>query len=278
MPTISLFAPELSGETTLTLELRVATSGVLTNAGGDALTESPASSGRFTASVDEALAVLHQAVVKSGPLTLRDGWLPAGETLVLDAYPSAGGSSDPAAIADAVLDELLAGHGTVGSVGKALTDLLSAGGSLTPEQAAQLAAIVAQTSKLSGAPITINGNVKPGGHIVLHHGDDHTVSVANPALVTVSDLGGTLHALLTGVGVENLEVNAIRGNDSGSRISGTVAAINYAADVLTVTCEFLAAETSKGVVGPAYHYDVSRTGTPTRTYFSGRLTLTRDAR
>jgi hypothetical protein len=153
-----------------------------------------------------------------------------------------------------------------------------AGGGLSEAEQEQLDRIEAQTSKLSGTPVTVNGNVRPGGQIVLKHGDDHTVALGNPVSVPVEDTGGTLHTLMAAVGVGNLSVAAIRGNDAASRILGTVAALSYSSNVLTVTIQFTAAESAKGVVGPVYVYDCYKTDTPTRTYFSGRLTLTRDAR
>ncbi len=152
------------------------------------------------------------------------------------------------------------------------------GGGLTPEIEVQIDRIEAQTAKLSGTAVTVTGNVKPGGQIVVKQSDDHTVALGNPVTVPVDDVGGSLHALMAAVGVGNLSIVAIRGVDPASRIAGTVAALSYASNVLTVTLEFTAAETVKGVVGPAYNYDVIKTATPTRTYFSGRLTVTRDAR
>jgi hypothetical protein len=143
---------------------------------------------------------------------------------------------------------------------------------------ARLTRLEAQTSKLSGSPVTVNGNVKPGGQIVLKHGDNHLVSLLNSVPVPVDDVGGSLHTLMAAVGVNNIGVAAIRGSDPASRISGTVAALNYASNMLTVTMEFTAAETAKGVVGPVYTYDVYRLDNPTRTFFSGKLTVTRDAR
>jgi hypothetical protein len=151
-------------------------------------------------------------------------------------------------------------------------------GGLTPTQAEQMNRVEAQTSKLSGSPVTVNGNVKPGGQIVLKHGDNHLVSLLNSVPVPVDDVGGSLHTLMAAVGVNNLAVAAIRGSDPASRISGTVAALNYASNMLTVTMEFTAAESGKGVVGPVYTYDVYRLDNPTRTFFSGKLTVTRDAR
>lgn len=151
-------------------------------------------------------------------------------------------------------------------------------GGLTVEQAAQMNRIESQTAKLSGSPVTVNGNVKPGGQIALKHGDNHLVSLLNSVPVPVDDVGGSLHNLMAAVGVNNIGVAAIRGADPASRISGTVAALNYASNILTVTMEFTAAESQKGVVGPVYTYDVYRLDNPTRTYFSGKLTVTRDAR
>ena len=86
MPTIVVHAGELTGLTGMTLELRTL-AGVVTNTGGYALTESPASSGRFTATVAEAITETHYAVVKlSSGVVARDGWLPMAATVVQDAY------------------------------------------------------------------------------------------------------------------------------------------------------------------------------------------------
>ena len=164
-----------------------------------------------------------------------------------------------------------------GSVAK-LAQGAGGSGGLTEDQQEQLDRIEAQAAKLSGTPVTVNGNVKPGGQIVLKHGDDHTVALGNPVSVAVDDVGGSLHTLMVAVGVVNLQVAAIRGSDTASRILGTISALSYANNVLSVTLEFTATETAKGVVGPSYVYDVIKTDTPTRTYFSGKLTLVRDAR
>ena len=86
MPTIVVQAAELSGLTGMTLDLRTL-AGVLTNTGSDTLTEDPASSGRFTATVAEAITETHYAVVKlSSGVVARDGWLPMAATIVQDAY------------------------------------------------------------------------------------------------------------------------------------------------------------------------------------------------
>lgn len=92
MPTVSIHMPEQSGQTGQLLYLRKTSDGTLLNAGGDALTESPASSGRFTATVAETISETLHAAVVSGGLTVRDGWVAAGETIVRDGYPSGGGN------------------------------------------------------------------------------------------------------------------------------------------------------------------------------------------
>jgi hypothetical protein len=86
MPDIAWTAPELTGETGLTLYLYT-TAGVLINTGGDALSESPASSGRFVATVAESISAIASARLHDAVGPVRDGWLPVGSTLVQDEYP-----------------------------------------------------------------------------------------------------------------------------------------------------------------------------------------------
>ena len=103
MTTVSIHMEEQSGQSGLSLYLRKTSDGTLLNAGGDALTESPASSGRFTATVAEAWTELLSASVLNGSsLVVRTGWVSNGETIVRDAYPSA----TPADVNAQVLDVL----------------------------------------------------------------------------------------------------------------------------------------------------------------------------
>lgn len=86
MTTVSIHMPEQTGLTGQTLYLRKTSDGSLLNTGGDSLTESPASSGRFEATVAEAWTeLLHATVKSSGGLAVRDGWLNVGDTMVRDA-------------------------------------------------------------------------------------------------------------------------------------------------------------------------------------------------
>lgn len=88
MTTVSIHMPENTGLTGFTLYLRKTSDGTLVNTGGDALTESPASSGRFTATVAESWTeTLAAVVLDSNSLAVRDGWLAVGETIVRDGYP-----------------------------------------------------------------------------------------------------------------------------------------------------------------------------------------------
>lgn len=238
MTTVSMFLPSMSGTTGNTLWLYKSSDYSLVNVGGGG----------------------GDALTESG----TSGWFTA---TVAEAWTET--------LAATVKDtnSLASGYGYLAVGATQITD-----GAAVLDSAAQIDRIESQTSKLSGTPVTVNGNVKPGGQIVLKHGDDHTVALGNPVTVPVDDVSGALHTLMAAVGVGNLSVVAIRGVDPASRVSGTVAALSYSSNVLSVTMQFTAAETVKGVVGPAYNYDVIKTDTPTRTYFSGRLTLTRDAR
>lgn len=96
MATIAIQAAELSGETGLTLYVRNE-SGTLQNTGGDALSESPSSSGRFTATVAETLSgIMYCYIEDADGNVVRDGYLANGETTIQPGYPSSGGSgSDP---------------------------------------------------------------------------------------------------------------------------------------------------------------------------------------
>ena len=136
MPTVSIHMPEQSGQTGLTLFLRKTSDGTLLNAGGDGLTEDPESSGRFVATVAETHAeIVAASVTNAGSLTVRDGWLAVGGTIVVDGYPS----SDPptaGAIADAVWDESRSGHTTAGTFGFYLDAAVSGvGGNFTVDAA-----------------------------------------------------------------------------------------------------------------------------------------------
>ena len=89
MTIVAIHMAENLGLTGFTLYLRKTSDGTLVNTGGDALTESPASSGRFTATVAESWTeTLAAVVLDSNSLAVRDGWLASGETIIKDSYPA----------------------------------------------------------------------------------------------------------------------------------------------------------------------------------------------
>ena len=84
MTTVSMFMPNLSGTTGLTLFLRKSSDYSLVNGAGNALTES-STSGWFTATVAEAWTeTLSATVVDGDGLVPAAGWLGVGATVVSD--------------------------------------------------------------------------------------------------------------------------------------------------------------------------------------------------
>ena len=87
--TISYNNPGLKGETTLTAYLRNSVTGVLVNTGGgggDALTESPSNSGRFTMTLTESRTGLGQLVadIDDGSGNTAYAWLEEGSTIMTE--------------------------------------------------------------------------------------------------------------------------------------------------------------------------------------------------
>ncbi len=84
MATVSIFMPNMSGVTGLSLYLRKTSDYSLINAGGDALSES-GSTGWFTATVSEPWTEQLSATVVDGDgLIPYGGWLGVGATIVSD--------------------------------------------------------------------------------------------------------------------------------------------------------------------------------------------------
>lgn len=97
--TIHVHLPDFSGDATLRLELVGENTGVLLNAGGDALDEAPVSSGRFQTTLTEprtglgTLAARVYSGVTSPDNLVWDGWLSEDMSLIVEDYPVSGGSS-----------------------------------------------------------------------------------------------------------------------------------------------------------------------------------------
>lgn len=242
MPTITIIMTRQVGETGLTLFLRRESSGALLNAGGDALTESPADSGYFIATVAEVIDEICSAVVTDaiGPVD-GGGWLPKGGTLITDTYPYAVGA-------------------------------------LTVEQAAQLDAIEAKTAQITGARLQVVGPVTPGGDILLIVNKDYVDAAENGLTRTISDVGGLLHARLTDVDLA-AELRFGAGRQSGiGQIVGTIAEVAYAADVTSITIEIDRAEIPDSLLAADdYEYQIEReTSAGDKVVeVSGNLTLVR---
>jgi hypothetical protein len=91
--TKTIFMPENTGRTGLVLELRLP-AGTLVNTGGSALTETPASSGRFTATVTQPITETLNATVKTAAgVAIREGWLADSSDLITPDYPVTGSSN-----------------------------------------------------------------------------------------------------------------------------------------------------------------------------------------
>lgn len=205
MTTISIHMPEQSGLAGQSLWLRSTVDGSLLNAGGDTLSESPAGSGRFVATVAETYSVLLAAVVMSGGLAVRDGWLAVDETVVRDAYPSAGGGGT----GDAEQATLLAVQTTTNAI----------------------------ASSLSGRVVNVRASVAAGGTVPATIGDDFRVRSGTQLRLPVSDVDGVIAAKFIEIGLENLDFGASLPGKPAGQISGTIAAITTVDNVTTITVE-----------------------------------------
>jgi hypothetical protein len=151
----------LSGES-VTLYLRKS-DGSLLNTGGDLMTESPAGTGRFVATLGESrtgLGALRANIclgAETADNAVGDGWLVEGSTVITDSAAAA-----------------------------------SSGG-LTTEQAAQLDAIQASTALITaGKRITVSADV--GQSITLKIGDDYIGARAKR--IEINDADQSLYTLL----------------------------------------------------------------------------------
>jgi hypothetical protein len=202
MPDIAWTAPELSGETGLTLFLYT-TAGVLINTDGDALSESPASSGRFVATVAESISAIASARLHDAVGPVRDGWLAVGSTLIQDEYPTA-------STGDASQTTLLAV--------KAKTDLIGT----AQANVALTAAAVLNIGSITGFP----------AELVV--GDSYD-SDSGEIEVSILDADGDPITAIGSLQLEDadIEFTAYRtGDPSSLHISGTC---SYAASVVSIS-------------------------------------------
>jgi hypothetical protein len=193
MATIAVHAPELTGVTGLTLYL-YSLEGDLLNSGGDSLTETPSSSGRFVADVAEDLSATVHARVHDAAGIVRDGWLPDDTTLVIDSYPAtvSGGGGGSGDAEQATSEEIL--------------DVVTVNGQ-------KLDRIEAKTALITAAKLRVTSRVD-GLTITAKIGDDHLLAAENALLLSIPDETGSLFTFLTNVDHEAVEFGAAQ---SGKR-------------------------------------------------------------
>jgi|GEM_PF-5263521 len=208
MPTtLTVFAADLIGETTIHAFLRRSDTGVLVNAGGDQLVESPSTSGRFQITVAEAIPAVICAVgfydgaAESAAAALFAGWLASGGTLITADYPQGGG--------DALQATLLDVQDTVDSISELLVGAES----------------IALTGPVQGSKITV------------YVDSDYRVRSGTQIPLPVTDPGAVLSTRLNAIGMANLAFGSSRAGKSPGQITGTIASVTAAGGITTITIE-----------------------------------------
>lgn len=204
MPTISVHAPELSGETGLTLWLRT-NSGALLNTGGDSLTESPAASGFFSADVAEQITETVHARIHDASGVVRDGWISQGETLIIDRFPV-----------------VVSGGGGGGGSGDALEETsqeILAAVSLANQR---LNAVQAKTALISAGRIRTVNRVAEN-ELTAKAGDDHLILTESALWLPIDDETGAVYTFLTDPANQRIEFGAARAGRA-DEITGTITA------------------------------------------------------
>lgn len=236
MTTVSIHMPEQSGQAGLSLYLRKTSDGTLINTGGDALIESPASSGRFAADVaeswDETLAA---AVVNGSSLTVRDGWLASGSVIVVDAYPKVDLVDDPNPTAVAAIQNGLATSLALATVGANVTTLLSRVTTTVATLWANLTAMISGSSgtaaftetALANAPVG-GGGGGTGARTITVTVNDGSTALQN-AKVRLTEGVNTFIASTNASGVATLNVD-----DATYTVAITKAGYTYAGTTLVV--------------------------------------------
>jgi hypothetical protein len=257
MPTVAVMAPELTGLSGLSLYL-YATDGTLLNSGGDALSESPSGSGRFTCTVGETIAALYHARVHDASGVVRDGWLPSGTTLVIDSYPCESGSGGGGGIGDASQTTLLAVQSLVNAL----------------------------AASLSGeTQVNVVAPVSEGNTLTLILGDDYRIRSGTQVRLQIPDTTGAILTLLQADDTV-ISFGAGSGRAAGA-IVGTVDPDNCtrASNVTTVPVELTATQLSAADPRQVYTWQLKTAVTYTvgddeetdrHTIAEGRLILLYD--
>jgi hypothetical protein len=225
---------------------------VLVNTGGDALTESPASSGRFTATLAESrsgLGTLSAAVcdgTESATNLVWDGWLNEDDSIVNDTYPQT---------------------------------ITGGGGGLTGDQQDQIDAIEAHTSLITSST-RINIAADAGSDITLKIGDDYSGSIDTAKRIEVNDADSSIYTLLiaqttiafgAGVGPKR---DLVTGTVDPLTITHT-AAVGDVPAYTTIFVECTVSDSLSALIGE-YDIQITHSNGKKQTVFSGACTLTND--
>lgn len=231
MTMVSIHMPEQSGQSGLTLFLRKTSDGTLLNAGGDALSESPASSGRFIATVAETWAeTLAASVRNASSLTVRDGWLAVGETIVRDAFPSSGGGG----AGDASQATLLEVEDKVDAIAAAFA---------------------------GASAVEATGRVAKGGKVTAYIGDDFRARSGTALPIPVSDPAGGLFTKLTALTPARLRFGVTAPGRSAGLITGTIFSITQSGSGASQLCTLNVEITNCGAglpPGDQYLYQIEQ--------------------
>lgn len=211
MTTVSIHMPELTQGTTglasgYTLKLSKPSDRSAVNGSGDSLLWAGA---KFLTAVvaetwSETLAV---SIENASGLAVRDGWLASGETIVRDAYPSAGGGGGAGDASQATVEEVL-------DVANAIAAELSGSRAITP-----------------------TGRVAKGGMVTAYIGDDFKVRSGTELPIPVADVGAAIKTKLEAIGIENLRFGAAPTDGDPGAITGTISGITAASGITTISVE-----------------------------------------
>ncbi len=238
-------------------------------------------SGLSTLTAQNVWEYAARTLTSGGGVTAQQVWEYASRTLTSGAAPSAG------SIADAVWDELLAGHAAAGSAGAGVTAAQNAGdpwaavlpggydstqaGAILPWIKAQLASTVIQAAELAAA----------SGVIAIHRGDTWTATVTGlGGLIGREKLWFTVKARASQADADALiqieeSAGLLRLSGGGAVGTGTLTVTN--AEAGNVTIALSAAATAMLPVGSGYLYDFQMLdGTTVRTVGVGTAAVSAD--
>lgn len=257
MATIAVHAPELTGVTGLTLYL-YSLAGSVVNTGGDSLTETPSSSGRFVADVAETLGATTHARVHDASGVVRDGWLPNGTTLIVDTYPATSGGGGSGDAEQATSEDIL---------------------DIVTSNATKLDTIALKAALITAGRIRVLSRVA-GSVITVKAGDDHLVTAGNALTLEIDDDDCAIYQFLRDETHTAIKFGAGRGvlrDEITANISS--ANITHVATQTFVPIELASADTTELAAGE-YAFDIQVTTAAgykvTKPQLEGTMIVTAD--